>query len=248
MVSFAEFNSRGRHNWLVQDLRNATSALAELLQGRSRPLMIQNVTTSGHFVGQAGTTLHRMMKSLRESDRVYRQGNSIVFLTGGNRPGRGCSPTPIAVDGTITTTASAIVSNVLMCSEVRNNATGKRSRPDQPVEYEVQFSVPSSVLQQVVVVDGFVDELPEAQIIINHPVFDRDFQWLDVGYHQDQRILEWRAHLKEANVVAVANLDELIQTGKLGQAKDGVELRVPDIEAVCEKEEVERNTSVGCLQ
>lgn len=189
MVSFAEFNSRGRHNWLIQDLRNATSALAELLQGRSRPLMIQNVTTSGHFVGQAGTTLHRMMKSLRESDRVYRQGNSIVFLTGGNRPGRGCSPTPIAVDGTITTTASAIVSNVLMCSEVRNNATGKRSRPDQPVEYEVQFSVPSSVLQHVVVVDGFVDELPEAQIIINHPVFDRDFQWLDVGYHQDQRIL-----------------------------------------------------------
>lgn len=189
MVSAAEFNDRGRHNWIVRDLRNATSALAELLRGRSRPLMIKNVTTSGHFVGEAETTLHRMMQSLRESDRVYRQGNSIVFLTGGNRPGRRCSPTPIAIDGTITKTAPAILSNVLMCSEVRNNSTGKGSRPDQPVEYQVQFAVPGGVLQQVIAVDGFVDELPEAKYIVNHPVFDPDFQWLDVGYHENQRII-----------------------------------------------------------
>jgi hypothetical protein len=37
--------------------------------------------------------------------------------------------------------------------------------------------------------DGFVEEIPEARYIVNHPVFDRDFNWLDCGYHASQGIL-----------------------------------------------------------
>jgi hypothetical protein len=189
MVSFAEFNSRGRHNWLVQDLRNATSALAELLRGRSRPMMISNVTTSGHFIGEAEATLHRVTECLRESGRVYLQGNTVVFLAGGNHHGRGCSPITIVIDGIITKTAPSVLSNIIMCRERKANPPGKGTRVDVPLEYDLQFAIPPSVLQQAFAVDGFVGELPEARYIVNHPVFDTDFRWLDVGYHQDQRIL-----------------------------------------------------------
>jgi hypothetical protein len=189
MVSFAEFNSRGRHNWILHHLRNAQRAAASLERGVTRPLMIQNVTPSGHFIGDADETLNRMMANLKNSRRLYRQGNTVVFLTGGLRPGGGCSPTPIVVDGAITKTAPAIVRNVLMCRELKANSTRKGAKVEQPGEYEVQFAVPPVVLQQVVVMDGFMEEIPEARYIVNHPVFDADFHWLDVGYHDSQRIL-----------------------------------------------------------
>ena len=189
MVSFADFNSRGPHNWVVRQIRESQRAAQALERGFSRPLLVSNVTSSGHFIGDADETLHRMVATLRDCLRLYRQGNTVVFLTGGLRPGGGCSPTPIAVDGAITKTAPAIVRNVLMCRELKANSTRKGAKVEQPGEYEVQFAVPPVVLQQVVVMDGFMDEIPEARYIVNHPVFDADFNWLDVGYHDSQRIL-----------------------------------------------------------
>lgn len=189
MVSFADFNRRGAHNWIVRDLQKARSAAVAMARGLSRPLLISNVTPSGQFIGDADETLHRMMDSLRNSNRLYRQGNTLIFLQGGNRPGGGCSPTPVAVDGIVTKVAPAVVRNVMMCHELKANSTGKGAKVDQPAEYEVQFAVPQAVLQQVVVADGFMGEVPEARYIVNHPVFDRDFNWLDVGYHPSQRTL-----------------------------------------------------------
>jgi hypothetical protein len=189
MVSFAEFNCRGAHNWIVRDLQQARSAAVAMARGLTRPLLISNVTPSGQFIGDADETLHWMMDSLRNSNRLYRQGNTLIFLQGGNRPGGGCSPTPVAVDGIVTKVAPAVVRNVMMCNERKANSTGKGAKVDQPAEYEVQFAVPQAVLQQVVVADGFMGEVPEAQYIINHPVFDKDFNWLDVGYHPSQRTL-----------------------------------------------------------
>jgi hypothetical protein len=189
MVDFANFNTPGAHNWILADLRAARSALGPLLRGRSGPLLIQSVTTSGHFLGDAGDTLGRMKDRLRESERLYRQGNSLVFLAGGDRPRLGSLPAAIAVDGAITKTASAIVGNVVMCQERKANSGGKGARLDQPLEYELQFPVPQSVLQQLVVSDGFMDDLPEARYVFSHPVFDEDFQWLGPGYHASQKIL-----------------------------------------------------------
>jgi hypothetical protein len=189
MVSFAEFNQRGSHNWIVRDLRQAQSAANAMARGVAGPRLITNVTSSGLFIGDADETLRRMMDSLRNSGRVFRQGNTIIFLQGGIHPGGGCSPTPIAVDGLVTRVAPAIVRNVMMCHEWKGNSTGKGGKIDQPAEYEVQFAVPQSVLQQVVAADGFVDQVPMAQYIVNHPVFHKDFNWLDVGYHPAQQIL-----------------------------------------------------------
>lgn len=189
MVSFTNFNSRGRHNWIARELRNAQRAAAAIERGVSRPLLISNVTPSGQFIGDADDTLHRMMANLRDSRRLYRQGNTVVFLTGGLRPGGGCAPMPIVVDGVITKTAPAIVRNVIMCREMKSNSTGKGSKPNQPLEFDVQFAVPQPVLQQVVAMDGFMEEIPEARYIVNHPVFDVDFNWLDVGYHEAQHVL-----------------------------------------------------------
>ena len=151
MVSSAEFNSRGRHNWIVHQIRWAQRAAQALERGFSRPLLVSNVTSSGHFVGDADETLHRMVATLRDCQRLYRQGNTVVFLTGGLRPGGRCAPTPIVVDGAITKTAPAIVRNVLMCRELKANSTRKGAKVEQPGEYEVQFAVPPIVLQQVAV-------------------------------------------------------------------------------------------------
>lgn len=187
MVSFADFNSRGRHNWIIRDLRDARLAGAALERGSTRPLLISTVTPRGHFIGEADETLNLMMANLKDSGRLYRQGNAVVFLTGGVRPGGSCAPTPIVIDGEVTKTAAAIVRNVMMCRETKTNATGKDS--NQPLEYDLQFAVPQTVLQQVVAKDGFMAEIPEARYIVNHPVFDKDFHWLDVGYHATQCIL-----------------------------------------------------------
>lgn len=128
MVSFAEFNSRGRHDWITRGIHRARRAAIALERGLSRPRLISNVTSSGHFIGDADETLHGMVTTLRDCRRLYRQGNTVVFLTGGLRPGGGCAPTPIVVDGTITKTASAIVRNVLMCHEVKANSTRKGAK------------------------------------------------------------------------------------------------------------------------
>lgn len=189
MVSFADFNSRGPHNWITREIRWAQRAALALERGFSRPLLVSNVTSSGHFIGDADEAIHRMMTTLANSLRLYRQGNTVVFLAAGLRPGGGCAPTPIVIDGAITKTAPAIVRNVLMCRERKANSARKGAKVDQPAEYEVQFAVPQSVLQQVVATDGFMEEIPEARYIVNHPVFDADFNWLDVGYHHSQRIL-----------------------------------------------------------
>jgi hypothetical protein len=189
MVSFAEFNRRGPHNWIVRDLRQSQAAAIALARGITGLRLITNVTASGYFIGDASETREAIKQGLKNSGRLFRQGNTVVFLTGGLRPGGGCSPTPIVVDGAITKTAPAIVCNVVMCRELRANSTRKGAKVDQPEEYELQFAVPQAVLQQVVAMDGFMEEIPEARYIVNHPVFDADFNWLDVGYHDSQKIL-----------------------------------------------------------
>jgi len=192
MGNHAGFSTEGRRNWVARELRDARRAATTLERGNSLPLLLSNITSSGHFIGDAEETLHRMMVSLRDSRRLYRQGNTITFLAGGLRPVDGCAPTPIAVDGVLTKNAPAIVRNIMMCRELRANSTRKGAKVDQPGEYELQFAVPQAVLQQVVAMDGFMEEIPEARYIVNHGVFDGDFVWLTVGYHDPQRILVCR--------------------------------------------------------
>lgn len=189
MVSVAEFNSRGAHNWILRDLRIARVANGMLGRGLSRPLMLSQVTASGQFIGDATETLQRITDALRDSGRVFRQGNVIVFLGDDSQQRSTNLPTTIAIDGEITKTATAMIRNLIMCRERKGNPTGKGARPDQPVEVEFQFAVPHGVLQQAVSFDGFFTALPEARYVVNHPVFDADFQWLGAGYHATQRIL-----------------------------------------------------------
>jgi hypothetical protein len=189
MVSFADFNSNGPHNWITRDLRNARLAIAGLERCGSRPRLISNVTPSGQFIGEATETLDGIKKCLKDSGRLFRQGNSVVFLTNSHLASGACVAKPLVVDGVVTKTASAVVSNVVYCRQLKANSIRKGARVDEPSEYPVQFAVPQSVLQQVVVLDNFMAEIPEARFITSHPVFDNDFNWVDVGYHQERRIL-----------------------------------------------------------
>jgi hypothetical protein len=189
MVTFAEFDSRGDHNWIVRDLRAAHAALLAVERGHTPPKLISSVTPAGQFIGDAHATIFDVMDHLRGSGRLYRQGNTTIFLHGRTRPDGSCGPTPIVVDGIVTKVASAIIGNVLMCRAIKSNPKGNGAKADQPPEYETQFPVPLAVLQQAFVSDGSADEIPEARYIVNHPVFDKDFNWLDVGYHESQRVL-----------------------------------------------------------
>jgi hypothetical protein len=189
MVSFTDFNRHGPHNWIVRDLRLSKTAAIALTRGISGPRLITNVTSSGHFIGEATETMDKIKQCLKDSGRLFRQGNTIVFLTNGHSPSGVCVAKPLVVDGVVTKTASAVVSNVVYCRETKANSTGKGAKVDQPSEYPVQFAVPQSVLQQVVVMDHFMEEIREARLITSYPVFDNEFGWLDVGYHESQRIL-----------------------------------------------------------
>lgn len=189
MAKATTFNRRGRHNWIVDDLRQARSAAITLARGVTGPRLITNVTPSGQIIGEATETLDVIKRCLKESGRLYRQGNMGVFLTKSHSPGGVCVAKPIVVDGVATKTASALVSNVVYCRELKANSTGKGAKVDQPSVYITQFPVPQSVLQQVFVMDNFMAEIPEARLITSHPVFDDDFNWLDVGYHESQCIL-----------------------------------------------------------
>jgi len=189
MVSFKEFNRPGSHNWIVLDLRQSQAAVIALARGFSGPRLIANVTSSGHFIGEATETMDTIMRCLTDSERLFRQGNSVVFLMSGHQPGGACVAKPLVVDGVVTKTASALVSNVVYCQQVAANSTGKGAKVDRPSEFSIQFAVPQSVLQQVVVMDHFMEKIPEARLITSHPVFDNDFKWLDVGYHERQCIL-----------------------------------------------------------
>ena len=189
MVSFADFNRRGAHNWIMRDLRQARSAAVAMARGVTGPRLITNVTSSGLIIGEATETLDTIRNCLKDCGRVFRQGNTVVFLTNGHLPEGACHVTPLAVDGVATKTASALVSNVVYCREMKANSTGKGAKVDQPSVYPVQFPVPQSVLQQVVVMDNFMASIPEARLLTSHPVFDNDFVWLDAGYHESQRIL-----------------------------------------------------------
>jgi DNA polymerase III delta prime subunit len=189
MVSFTKFNRRPDHNWIVKHLRDARRAGVALERGVTGPRFIRNVTASGLFVGDAAETLDSIKTCLRQSNRLFRQGNSIVFLMNGYSPSGACVARPLVVDGVVTKIASAVVSNVVYCREMKANSTGKGAKVDQPAEYPVEFAVPQSVLQQVVVRDNFMMGVPEARLIVSHPVFDNDFNWLDVGYHEGPRTL-----------------------------------------------------------
>ena len=184
MVSFAEFNCRGPHNWIMRDLRQARSAAVAMARGVTGPRLITNVTASGQFIGEATEALGTIKACLKDSNRLFRQGNSVVFLTNGNLSSGACAAKPLVVDGVVTKTASAVVSNVLYCQTVKANSTGKGAKTDQPAEYPVQFAVPQSVLQQVASADNFMAEIPEARLIASHPVFAADFVFCDVGYHE----------------------------------------------------------------
>ena len=223
MVSFAEFNCRGPHNWIVRDLRQSKAAVIALARGITGPRLIANVTPSGRFIGDARETLELMMETLCASGRLYRQGNTIVFLAGGNSAGQNHFPTSIVVDGVVTKTASAIVGNVLMCRESKGNTTRKGARSDQPLEYDIQFAVPPGVLQQMVCLDGFIAKVPEAQFIMSHPAFDKDFNWLGVGYHESQRILIYGDDFEPAA------LGEPGEWGDAPQSIDAVLERLPPL-------------------
>ena len=202
MVSFAEFSRRGPHNWIVRDLRQAQSAASAMARGISGPRLINNVTSSGHFIGEATETMDTIKQCLKDSGRLFRQGNSVVFLTNGYHPGGACVAKPLVIDGVVTKTASAVIGNVVYCREMKANSNGKGAKVDQPLQYPVQFAVPQSVLQQVVVMDHFMEDIPEARFITSHPVFDNDFAWLDVGYHESQHILVCGDSFDPAELIA----------------------------------------------
>lgn len=189
MVSFASFSRRGPHNWITNHLREARSAALAITRGIAGPRLIRTVTSSGQFFGEAAETLEAIKQHLKDSGRLFRQGNSTVFLSGSHLPSGACVTRPLFVDGVVTKTAPAVIANVVLCEERKANSTGKGAKVDLPPEYTVQFPVPQSVLQQVASMDGFMGDIPEARFIFSHPVFDENFRWLDVGYHESQRIL-----------------------------------------------------------
>lgn len=189
MVSASTFSRHGAHNWLLQDRRKARSAFNALLRGVAGPRRIPNITPSGLIIGDSSETLIEIATCLAESNRLFRQGNVILFMTEGDPGASDCLLRPLAVEGEITKVAAACLSNLIYCQETKVNGTGQTSKVDQPQEYEIQFPVPPSVLQQVFVMDAFKDDIPEARLITKHPVFNQDLMWLDVGYHAGDRIL-----------------------------------------------------------
>ena len=72
MVSFADFSGRGPHNWIVRDLRQAQSAASAMARGISGPRLITNVTSSGHFIGEATKTMDTIKQCLKDSGRLFR--------------------------------------------------------------------------------------------------------------------------------------------------------------------------------
>lgn len=189
MVSFADFNRRGTHNWILRDLGGARRAANAIERGVSGPRMIAGITPQGHILGDKTEVLFAIRENLLESDRLYRQGNVVMFTGDGDQSGQDVSVRPLAVDGAVTPIASARLGNVVYCEAMKANTEGKGAKVDQPLEYPVQYPVPQSVLQQVFVMDSFMAEIPEARFITKNPVFNEDFALLDVGYHERERIL-----------------------------------------------------------
>ncbi len=189
MVSFADFNRRGTHNWILRDLGGARRATNAIERGVSGPRMIAGITPQGHILGDKTEVLFSIREHLVESDRLYRQGNVVMFTGDGDQPGSDISVRSIAVDGAVTPTAPARLGNVVYCEVMKANTEGKGAKVDQPLEYPVQYPVPQSVLQQVFVMDNFMAEIPEARFITKNPVFNEDLALLDVGYHERERIL-----------------------------------------------------------
>ncbi len=209
MVDFADLNNRGGHNWILQSLRTARTALGSITRGHDGPQTIRRITTSGQFIGQASESIESIKHILIESERIYRQGSSVVFLTQGTHETGACVARPITEGGVVTPTAAAAISNVVICEELKANSTGKGARPDLPAEYPVQFQVPEKVLQQVVCSDHFMAQIPEARFIVNSGCFDNDFRWLGKGYHEQQKILVCGEGMAPAELPAIEEpLDE----------------------------------------
>lgn len=176
-------------NWIGHQLRHAANAAAAINRGSVGPRLITGITQNGAFVGDACERLEAIRQAMVGSRRLFRQGNTVVFLSGDRNTVDGCIVRPIVVDGLITKMAPSIIGNVVRCKETKGNSTGKGARIDLPASYDLQFAVPASVLQQVVTMDGFMEEIPEARFITSHPVFDKNFNWLNSGYHAGPRIL-----------------------------------------------------------
>ena len=188
MADIATLKNLDTPRWLSKGLSNAVLAVKDIRSGRPRPRLITNVTPQGRFRGDASEPISKVGEILVGCGRLYRQGNSIVFLRGG-RPGPGSSPRTIVVDELCLAHAPAVLANVVICLEVKPKSASKKGAGSEMMEIEDQFAIPLNVLQQVIFADGVWDMLPEARFIFDHPVFSEDFDWLENGYHKDQRIL-----------------------------------------------------------
>jgi hypothetical protein len=192
-ITTANESEAGPHGhvlaWMIPSLKEGLKAIHVLESGRVPAVRVGGVTSSGQFTADAEQVLGAIISTLKTSGRLFGQGNTLIFLQGGNGLSAACQPAVIAVDGAITKTASALLSNVIMCFTKKANSLRKNASVDHPPEYDQTFEVPDKILQQVVVSDGFMDTIEKADIILNHPVFDKDYQWLGAGYHEIQKIL-----------------------------------------------------------
>jgi hypothetical protein len=188
MADIATLKSLDTPRWLSKGLSNAGLAVKDIRSGRTRPRLITKVTPQGRFRGDASEPISKVGEILVGCGRLYRQGNSTIFLRGG-RPGPGSSPQTVVVDEVCLKHAPEVLANVVMCRDMKQQPASRNGSRKEMMEIEDQFAVPRNVLQQAIVADGFAEMLPEATFIFMHPVFDESFHWLESGYHGDQKIL-----------------------------------------------------------
>lgn len=189
MVSLADFRAwSGRRqreaNWVRSRTFAGTAALAAMTRGFSGPRFVAGISKDGEYLGDAVAKIDEVIGILATDARLYRQGNIVLYVTPS-----AAIPRPVVVDGYPIKEATARLSNIIMCSRMQSNATGRNARVDEPAEYAVQYALPKVVIEQVAARDDFLGRLRAVDLVFSHPVFDSQFRWLGAGFHDEQKIL-----------------------------------------------------------
>lgn len=189
MVSLADFQAwSGRRqreaNWVRSRTVAGAAALGAMARGFSGPRFVVGIGKDGEYLGDAVAKIDEVIGILAADARVYRQGNIVLYVAPNV-----AIPRPVVVDGYPIKEAIARLSNIVMCSRMQSNSTGRSARVDEPAEYAVQYGLPKVVIEQVAARDDFLGRLRAVDLVFSHPVFDSQFRWLGAGFHDEQKIL-----------------------------------------------------------
>jgi hypothetical protein len=189
MVSLADFRAwsdrrqRGA-NWVRSRTVASAVALGAMVRGFSGPRFVAGISKDGEYLGDAVAKVDEVIGILAADPRLYRQGNIVLYVAPS-----ATIPRPVVVDGYPIKEATARLSNVVMCSRMQSNSTGRSARVDEPAEYAVQYGLPKVVIEQVAARDDFLGRLRAVDLVFSHPVFDSQFRWLGAGFHDERKIL-----------------------------------------------------------